>query len=132
MTHLSQALEFRHKFAQPNLPPGTLIAIGDLFRLSMQLGLIQEEGNEFKEAVLAWADDPNKEAKAHALKELADLVYVCYQMAAFLSVDLDEALDRVHASNMSKVDDNGDVIYNASGKVMKGPNYKEPDLGDLV
>lgn len=98
----------------------------------MQLGLIEEEGNEFKEAVLAWADAPSKEAKAHALKELADLVYVCYQMAAFLGIDLDEALDRVHASNMSKVDDSGDVIYNASGKVMKGPNYKKPDLDDLV
>ena len=98
----------------------------------MQLGLIEEEGNEFKEAVVAWSDAPSKEAKAHALKELADLVYVCYQMAAFLSVDLDTALDRVHVSNMSKVDDDGNPIFNTFGKVMKGPNYKEPCLNDLV
>ena len=132
MTHLSQALEFRRVFGQPSLVSGASLSAGDIFRLGMQLGLIEEEGNEFKEAVLAWADAPSKEAKAHALKELADLAYVCYQMAAFLGIDLDEALDRVHASNMSKVDDSGDVIYNASGKVMKGPNYKKPDLDDLV
>ena len=132
MKHLSQALEFRCVFGQPSLAPGALLSVGDIFKLGMQLGLIEEEGDEFKEAILAWASKPSKAAKAHALKELADLVYVCYQMAAFLSVDLDEALNRVHASNMSKVDDNGDVIYNASGKVMKGPNYKEPDLDDLV
>ena len=98
----------------------------------MQLGLIEEEGNEFKEAILTWIEAPSKEAKAHALKELVDLVYVCYQMAAFLNVDLDSALDRVHESNMSKVDDNGRPIYNASGKVMKGPNYRKPDLTDLI
>ena len=98
----------------------------------MQLGLIEEEGNEFKEAVYEWVSAPSKAAKSHALKELADLVYVCYQMAAFLNVDLDTALDRVHASNMSKLDESGKPIYNASGKVMKGPNYKEPDLSDLV
>jgi len=132
MTHLSQALEFRCKFRQSSLVPEALLTVGDIFKLSMQLGLIEEEGNEFKEAILTWADAPSKEAKAHALKELADLVYVCYQMAAFLSVDLDEALDRVHASNMSKLDENGNIVYNASGKVMKGPNYREPDLLDLV
>lgn len=98
----------------------------------MQLGLIEEEGNEFKEAVFAWADAPSKEAKAHALKELADLVYVCYQMAAFLSVDLDSAMDRVHESNMSKLGDDGNPVFNTFGKVMKGPNYKEPYLSDLV
>ena len=132
MTHLLQAFEFRCKFRQPSLVPGALLSVGDIFKLGMQLGLIEEEGNEFKEAILAWVEAPSKEAKAHALKELADLVYVCYQMAAFLGVDLDEALDRVHASNMSKVDDDGNPVFNTFGKVMKGPNYREPDLDNLV
>jgi len=131
MTHLSQALEFRRKFAQPSLHPEAAIKFEDISRLSMQLGLIQEEADEFKEAIEEWTAVSSRAAKAHALKELADLVYVCYQMAAFLNVDLEAALDRVHASNMSKLDDNGKPIYNASGKVMKGPNYKKPDLTDL-
>jgi len=69
---------------------------------------------------------------ADCLKELADLVYVCYQYAANLGWDLDEALDRVHKSNMSKLDDNGNPIYREDGKVLKSKNYQPPNLTDLV
>ena len=69
---------------------------------------------------------------AECLKELADLVYVCYQYAANLGWDLDTALDRVHESNMSKLDNNGNPIYREDGKVLKGPNYQPPNLTDLV
>ncbi len=43
-----------------------------------------------------------------------------------------EAFARVHASNMSKLDSNGNPILREDGKVMKGPNYKKPDLTDLL
>ena len=66
------------------------------------------------------------------LKELADLVYVTYGFAATFGWDLDEAVRRVHASNMSKLGVDGDVIYREDGKVLKGPNYEEPNLTDLV
>ena len=69
---------------------------------------------------------------AECLKELADLVYVAYQYAENLGWDLDEALDRVHKSNLSKLDENGNPIYREDGKVLKGPNYQPPDLRDLV
>ena len=41
-------------------------------------------------------------------------------------------MQRVHESNMSKLDTNGRPIYRPDGKVMKGPNYKEPYLLDLI
>jgi NTP pyrophosphatase (non-canonical NTP hydrolase) len=43
--------------------------------------------------------------KAHEqeLKELADLVYVCFQYAENMEWDLEEAMFRVHKSNMSKL-----------------------------
>ena len=31
-----------------------------------------------------------------------------------------------------KLDENGEPIYNESGKVMKGPNYFKPDLSKFV
>ena len=74
----------------------------------------------------------SNEHKENALKELADLVYVCYQYAANMQWNLDEAMDRVHKSNMSKLDDYGKPIYREDGKVLKGPNYKPPNLEDLV
>jgi predicted HAD superfamily Cof-like phosphohydrolase len=93
--------------------------------------LIVEEFKEFLEAEqqLIMGLTINS---ADCLKELADLVYVCYQYAANLGWDLDEALDRVHQSNLSKLDDNGNPIYREDGKVLKGPNYQPPNLNDLV
>ena len=68
----------------------------------------------------------------HLLKELADLAYVIYGTAEALGWDLDEAVKRIHASNMSKLDENGKPIYRDDGKVLKSNLYKEPYLGDLV
>jgi predicted HAD superfamily Cof-like phosphohydrolase len=92
--------------------------------------LIVEEFKEFLEAESLFRDSPP--LKADALKELADLVYVCYQYAENMRWDLDEALRRVHLSNLSKLDENDQPIYRADGKVLKGPNYKPPYLEDLV
>lgn len=96
-----------------------------------QRTLIVEEFKEFLEA-----DEQMKlmhpHDREHCLKELADLVYVCFQYAANMCWDLDEALDRVHKSNMSKLGEDGKPIYREDGKVLKGPNYKPPVLIDLV
>ena len=97
----------------------------------MQKRLIVEEFKEFLEAEQQLLYGYTRNAE-DCLKELADLVYVCYQYAANEGWDLDEALDRVHKSNMSKLDDNGQPILRADGKVLKGPNYKPPHLGDLI
>ena len=96
-----------------------------------QKNLIVEEFKEFLEAEGGLFRE-NSHIKAGALKELADLVYVCYQYAANMGWDLDEAMHRVHESNMSKLDEYGRPIYREDGKVLKGPNYKPPNLEDLV
>jgi predicted HAD superfamily Cof-like phosphohydrolase len=44
----------------------------------------------------------------------------------------DEAFKRVHASNMSKLGEDGKPLRRADGKILKGPNYKPPVLADLV
>ena len=92
---------------------------------TMQLDLIAEEYQEFKHAVVA-------ETYEEELKELADLVYVCFQYAENMEWDLEEALDRVHKSNMSKLGIDGTPIRRRDGKIMKGPNYQPPNLQDLV
>jgi len=45
--------------------------------------------------------------------------------------DLDEALRRVHVSNLSKLVDDK-PLRREDGKVLKGPNYAPPSLIDLV
>jgi predicted HAD superfamily Cof-like phosphohydrolase len=100
-------------------------------RNSHQKDLIVEEFKEFLEAQgMLFMHGSN--VQAECLKELADLVYVCYQYAENMRWDLDEALNRVHESNMSKLNEDGQPIYREDGKVLKGPNYKPPNLEDLV
>ena len=90
-----------------------------------QKALIDEEWSEFHEAY-------HMKDECEQLKELADLVYVAYQFAASQEWDLDEAMRRVHESNMSKLGDDGKPIYRDDGKVLKGPHYKPPTLNDLI
>ena len=110
-----QAVEFRQAY---NLPGGTN-------QRGVQKSLIDEEWSEFHEAY-------HHEPPVNQLKELADLVYVCYQYAESQEWDLDEAMRRVHASNMSKLGEDGKPIYRGDGKVLKGPNYAPPELNNLI
>ena len=119
----SQAKEFRSTYQIGNSRAKV--------RRTKQKNLIVEEFKEFLEADgMLFRHGEN--AQIECLKELADLVYVCYQYAENMRWDLDEALHRVHESNMSKLDDDGKPIYREDGKVLKGPNYKPPNLEDLV
>ena len=98
-----------------------------LSNLKKGLTLIDEEYKELKEAV------EQKEHLIHILKELTDLLYVCYWTGAKLGVDMDKAFDIVHQSNLSKLDpETGKPIYREDGKVLKGPNYKAPDMSILL
>ena len=118
-----QAKEFRTKY---NLKSST-----DRTTRSCQKNLIVEEFKEFLESEGSLFRE-HPDAQEETLKELADLVYVCYQYAENMGWFLDEALDRVHESNMSKLDEDGKPIYREDGKVLKGPNYKLPNLTDLI
>ena len=117
-----QAKEFRSKYNLRNSH--------DRSTRHVQKELIIEEFKEFLEAE-GFLFMHGKNHQEHALKELADLVYVCYQYATNMGWFLDEALDRVHQSNLSKLDEEGNPIYREDGKVLKGPNYKPPNLEDL-
>lgn len=94
----------------------------------MQMTLIREEFNELLEAHI---NEDVYEDQIHTLKELADLVFVCYQYAVARGWNLDIALKRVFESNMSKFVD-GKPLRREDGKILKGPNYQPPFLDDLV
>ena len=122
---LGQALQFRLAMDQS-------IACFAPSILDVQSDLICEETHEFFEAYDNCLKDlSNLRARESALKELADLVYVCFQFAVAAGWELDEALARVHRSNMSKLVD-GKPVKREDGKVLKGPNYQPPYLTDLI
>jgi predicted HAD superfamily Cof-like phosphohydrolase len=117
---LQQAITFREVMDQPLNTPDENVH-------ELQFKLIIEEYNELRVEFENELDGSNTDQ----LKELADLVFVCYQYAAARGWDLDTAMRRVFGSNMSKLVD-GKPLRRADGKVMKGPNYQPPILDDLV
>lgn len=72
-----------------------------------------------------------KQTKLQMFKELADLQYVLSGMVVALAIPMEKVFARVHKSNLSKLV-NGKPLKREDGKVLKGPNYKKPDLSDLA
>ena len=91
----------------------------------LRIDLIKEELDELQQAM-----------KNNDLLEVADaltdILYVTYGAGHAFGINLDKCFDEVQNSNMSKLSENGEPIYNESGKVMKGPNYFKPDLTKFV
>ena len=91
----------------------------------LRFNLIKEELEELRIAI----DTKNLVEVADAL---TDILYVTYGAGHAFGINLDRCFDEVQQSNMSKLDDNGNPIYNDSGKVMKGPKYFKPDLSKFL
>ena len=91
----------------------------------LRVDLIKEELQELTEAM-------NSKDLLEVADALTDILYVTYGAGHAFGIDLDKCFEEVQNSNMSKLDENGEPIYNESGKVMKGPNYFKPDLSKFV
>ena len=89
--------------------------------VKLRYDLIHEELKELQNAMTT-----------RNLKEIADaltdLLYVTYGAGHAYGINLAKCFAEVHRSNMSKLGQDGKPIYNEKGKVMKGPNYFEPNL----
>ena len=92
---------------------------------NLRYDLIKEELNELKVAI------ENRDIKEVA-DALTDILYVTYGAGHAFGINLDKCFEEVQSSNMSKLGKDGKPIYNEKGKVMKGPNYFEPNLSKFV
>ena len=92
---------------------------------NLRYELIKEELEELKKAI------EEKDIKEVA-DALTDILYVTYGAGHAFGINLDKCFLEVQNSNMSKLGIDGKPIYNDKGKVMKGPNYFEPDLTKFV
>ena len=93
--------------------------------IQLRYELIKEELEELNQAI----KDKDMKEVADAL---TDILYVTYGAGHAFGINLDDCFDEVQKSNMSKLGPDGKPIYNESGKVMKGPNYFEPDLNKIL
>ena len=92
---------------------------------NLRINLIEEELNEFKEAM-------SKKDLKEVADALTDILYVTYGAGHAFGINLDDCFEEVQKSNMSKLGDDGKPIYNNLGKVMKGPKYFKPNLNKFL
>ncbi len=95
--------------------------------IALRVSLIQEELNEYRTA----AEARDLVGIADALSDLMYVVLGTY--VAHGLQDVAEALfAEVHRSNMSKLDEHGQVIYREDGKVLKSPLWQPPNLAHIL
>lgn len=63
---------------------------------------------------------------------IADLLYVTLGTAVSYGMDAEKLVAEAHRSNMSKLGLDGNPIYREDGKVLKGPNFFEPDFASVL
>ena len=122
VTNFEMVGDFMEAFSQevlyePILPDFNLAAL--------RLDLIEEEVQELRDGL-------GKGSMLEIADALTDILYVVYGAGHAFGIDLDECFDEVHSSNMTKLGEDGRPMYRDDGKVMKGPNYREPDLRQFV
>jgi len=125
-------------------------------RLMLRLRLIEEEREELLQASGLAADGrtilSNHQDIIEMADALGDIVYVCFGMAIEMGIDLNRVIAEIQRANLSKLGEDGKPIINEcitahcgnkspcmepghridsdlpQGKVLKGPNYRPPDI----
>jgi len=89
--------------------------------------LMREENEEYLEA----ANNNDLEEVADAL---GDMLYIlCGTIIEHgLQHKIDAVFEEIQRSNMSKLGADGKPIYREDGKVLKGPNYFKPNIGEIL
>ena len=119
---LEKLTEFHDAFGHPvaNIPT---LSVNHKLRHK----LMAEENLEYYDAVEA--GDLVETADA-----LADQLYIlCGTIVAHgMQHIIEKIFAEVHDSNMSKLGADGIPIYREDGKIMKGPDYRKPDIGQFL
>ncbi len=93
----------------------------------LRYNLMDEENQEYLQA--AEQDDLIEVADA-----LGDMLYIlCGTILEHgLQHKIEEVFEEIQRSNMSKLGANGRPIYRNDGKVLKGPNYFQPNIERIL
>jgi predicted HAD superfamily Cof-like phosphohydrolase len=130
MKQIEQVQEFHKNFMvkSPVFP-----TMSNLDTRSLRYALLKEELEEYKLA----------ETKEDVLDALVDIAYVLFGTIDQHGMNniFEDAFDEVHSSNMSKLEDGEPLINGVTisinndlpfGKILKGKNYKKPNLRKFI
>ncbi|SMC61450.1 pyrophosphohydrolase domain-containing protein [Cellulophaga tyrosinoxydans] len=93
----------------------------------LRFNLMDEENKEYLEA----AQENNLVEVADAL---GDMLYIlCGTILEHgMQYKIEEVFNEIQRSNMSKLGADGKPIYREDGKVLKGPNYFQPNIKSIL
>lgn len=116
--------EFQFRFGQPiNEYPVLLPAKDALLRFKLMV----EENEEYLEAV-------QNNDMVEVADALGDMLYILGGTIVNHGMQhiIERVFNEIHASNMSKLGEDGKPIFREDGKVMKGPNFFQPNLKQFL
>lgn len=141
---MAQVMQFHRVMKMPIIEPSLDQWAADhldmpLDRLKLRFELVREEFEELREALgLDSTGQPDlslanfKPSISQVADALGDMIYVIFGFALEAGIPLPEVIDEIHAANLTKLDDNGQPVYRADGKVTKSSNYTPPEIRDAV
>lgn len=96
-------------------------------KYTLRYNLLKEENEEYLNAC------KNKDI-VEIVDALGDILYIVAGtlLQHGLQHKIDEVFEEIHRSNMSKLGEDGKPIYREDGKVLKGPNYFQPDIKRIL
>lgn len=118
---IEQVKEFNKVFGIKDVSP--------MLRYKMLL----EEVQEYYASLNIQIPFKDSEDKLERADALGDILYVVFGAVidAGLEDKIEEILDEIHRSNMSKLED-GVVLRREDGKVLKGKNYFKPNIEQIL
>lgn len=149
---LSRALrQFHDAYEHPNFlekEPVDLTSEVGKEELRFQFLLIGEEFAELCQAIfgkagarlleLAIGEVANRDVSdmpvdpVEVIDALGDMLYLIVGAFVALGVPFEKVLREIHASNMSKLGANGKPVKREDGKIMKGENFRPPNLAPFL
>lgn len=89
--------------------------------------LMREENEEYLEAA-------NSNDLVEVGDALGDMLYIlCGTIIEHgFQHKIEEIFEEIQKSNMSKLGEDGEPIYREDGKVLKGPNYFQPKIQEIL
>ena len=88
---------------------------------------MREENEEYLEAA-------NNDNMVEVADALGDMLYIlCGTIIEHgMQHKIEEVFNEIQKSNMSKLGEDGKPIYREDGKVLKGPNFFNPDIKSIL
>lgn len=118
-------------YRMPQVEPSSYTAVKE--RLAQFKSILEEECKEIDDIKVTLGHD-NIEHLTQIADLLGDIIVYCASEARRWNIPIDRVLNIIMQSNFSKLDSNGQPIYDDRQKLLKGPNYwkPEPKIAELL